>query len=49
LDASLTISALLMSVRTIGAFSGRVEIHHGVAGPVAFVTHDDPVGIEEVL
>ena len=49
LEASLTISALLMSVRTSGGVERRVELDDGVAGPVAVVADDDAVGLEEVL
>ena len=48
LDASLIISALVMSVRTTGASERRVEGDDGVAGPVAVVADDDAVGVEEV-
>ena len=49
LEASLTISALLMSVRTTARVERRVQLRHRVARPVAVVADHDPVGLEEVL
>ena len=49
LEASLTISALAMSVRTSGASQRRVQLDDRVAGPVAVVADDDAVGVQEVL
>ena len=49
LEASLTISADLTSVRTIGGVERRVERLDRVAGPVAGVADHDAVGLHEVL